>query len=301
MPRDYWRVIAPVVGCLGLAAIPAAYVAGFGQADYLRQTGCQTTEPGPASNQQKHECATQGDTDRAGVPRIAERIISNPEPQNADDRERRDLAAQEATAVWAFWVVFFSALQALISAVGLVALVYTLRQTDKSLWLAREANKHSEDTAKCQLRAYLGISDYEFDPITFETFNTSARITIEAKNFGQTPARGALCFIKVACTPWGSDPEWPKKWDYESVALPADVQPGAPLARDIAMPDRTIEVMEELTSGTYAFYVLVKMVYDDVFGFRHNQDTLLYARGKRYLRGELGICAQTQETSEKSG
>jgi hypothetical protein len=161
-----------------------AYSSG-GQSEQQHQQAIsanKTTEGGDQPAQQYVR-------DHAGVPAFAERFISNPEPAGESEKEQRDLAAQENTATWAFWVVVFSAGQLALSAGGLVALLVTIRQGRKALKRARTANRISEKTAERELRAYLGFDEVVFDQHT-------GKVEFRIKNFGQTPAREVRAYTR---------------------------------------------------------------------------------------------------------
>lgn len=89
----------------------------------------------------------QIDTDRAGLPYVAQAIASNPEPKDTPERERRDLAAQESMSVWAFWA----------ASAALGGLIVTSIGTGFLLWqimLTRKAVKYTGDATKCLIHNY---------------------------------------------------------------------------------------------------------------------------------------------------
>lgn len=89
------------------------------------------------------------------IPGPIQRMISNPPPCHGEDNEKRDLAAQEAAAGWAFWVVILSVGQLVISGAGLWALLRTIDQGRKGLERAAEANAIALESARRDLRAYV--------------------------------------------------------------------------------------------------------------------------------------------------
>jgi hypothetical protein len=107
--------------------------------------GRQAEQQSRADHQQRPQ---QADTDRAGVPAFAERLISNPEPPEGTEREKRDLAAQENTATWAFWIVLLTAAQVVLSGFGLVALLQSLQQARDGLQKAADANQIARDAQR---------------------------------------------------------------------------------------------------------------------------------------------------------
>ena len=108
-------------------------------------------------NNQQHQ-AVGGDTsasesgqyrgqplsDIAGLPEPIERAIKNPPAENRQDREQRDLAAQESMAAWAFYMALFAGLTALVTFVGTI-LIW------KQVSLTREAVKDTGDATNAMV------------------------------------------------------------------------------------------------------------------------------------------------------
>jgi hypothetical protein len=93
------------------------------------------------SGQNDYSGPSQSLPDIAGLPSPVERAIANPSPATGADHEKRDLAAQEASALWAFWMTFVSAMGFCVTTVATVLLYQQIR-------LTREA---VEDTGKATL------------------------------------------------------------------------------------------------------------------------------------------------------
>jgi hypothetical protein len=136
----------------------------------------------------------QIETARAGIPFAAERFASNPEPKNPDEREKRDLAAQEASAAWAFWVALFAGFQIIATIIGLY---YIKRTLDATLTAVEDAGKATKamnkanEIALASQRAWLHIERVEVKLSAHENkekiaFHAHARITV--KNAGKIPA-----------------------------------------------------------------------------------------------------------------
>jgi hypothetical protein len=93
---------------------------------------------GNQRSQRDYQGPSQSLPDISGVPSLVERAIANNRPSSGEDHEKRDLAAQEASALWAFYMVVASFASVLITAVG-TAFLY------KQIVLTREA---VEDTGR---------------------------------------------------------------------------------------------------------------------------------------------------------
>jgi hypothetical protein len=118
----------------------------------------------------------QADRDRAGLPSLAERAIGNPDPATPDERDKRNLAAQEATAAFAFWMIIVALVQAAVAAIG----IYFLRRTIQQ---GQEALNHARAISYLELRAYVSIGR---PVLTHSGKNWVA--TFPILNTGQTPA-----------------------------------------------------------------------------------------------------------------
>jgi len=77
-------LISTLIGCLALAWL------ALGDAHYREYQAAAANDHSKRTE--------QIETERAGIPFAAERFASNPEPKTTDERENRDLAAQEASA-----------------------------------------------------------------------------------------------------------------------------------------------------------------------------------------------------------
>lgn len=298
MPRGHWGVIYPIAGCLALASIPAAYIAGYGAGDISRQSNCenQQTWSGERGSNARQRCPEQGDIDRAGIPRSIERIASNPQPKDDGERQQRDLAAQEGMAVWAFWAASVAAIQAALSLLGLGALIYTLRQSDKSLAEARIANEIARDTAKRELRAYVGIEETSILPAGPE--HGSGVVTFQLKNYGHSPAVRVETVISIGVARFQKGlPSRPETWDRVGKRLPVDVPPHSTIYRQMKLPAQVFENMFEIESGIMAVFIEIEIAYHDIFRNRHTQSTLFQGRGRRYLEKKINLAMQWPEVT----
>jgi hypothetical protein len=129
--------------------------------------------------------------DIAGLPGPIERAIANPRPTSGQDNEKRDLAAQEASALWAFWMVCAAVATFAVTSLGTVLIYQQVKLTREAVDDTGKATKAMErqneiavDTAQRQLRAYIvceGASlryDANDDPI----------VSFQIRNTGTTPA-----------------------------------------------------------------------------------------------------------------
>jgi hypothetical protein len=88
---------------------------------------------------------TESLPDIALIPDPVERAIANPEPKSGQDHEKRDLAAQESMAVWAFYMALFAGMTALITGVGTYFIATQVK-------LTRDAVSATNDATKAMIR-----------------------------------------------------------------------------------------------------------------------------------------------------
>lgn len=218
MPRGYRRVIFAAVCGLAIAGVTTgAYFIGLADGQGYDQKAVGANQRSAEASRQPQ----QADTHRAGLPGFIERAISNPEPQAGDDHEKRDLAAQEASATFAFWVVVAAFVQAAASIVGIVFIIKTLQQgalslrtafsglrqagraaraAEASIKIAERSAQAAEDTVKearrigeAQVRCYLSGVKASIGYTNNGTVVTRCSI----KNSGQSVAKGVRCTGKL--------------------------------------------------------------------------------------------------------
>lgn len=211
-------------------------------------------------NQARHY-PQQADTDRAGVPRLIEKIISNPEPRGANEHDKRDLAAQEATAAWAFWIVFFAFFQTAVGAFGLFAILKTLRHTERSLTLADQTlleNRHG-------LRAWVNYGGPAFLPVKGPDAKVYACIQAKWQNFGQTPAINMEVFGALQNDLPDEEIERLKREASKPLVL-------GPTASTLTNPVY-IDLMEAFTTRRFYPY-RSKAEYQDIWGSFHQSEVI---------------------------
>lgn len=130
--------------------------------------------------------------DVAGIGGTVERLIANPPPKTGQDHEKRDLAAQEAMAVWAFWMVCVSAATGIVSTFGLVALFVTIRQNREAIDKARVANDIARDIGEAQARAHLSVTE-----ATCNITGNYLRLKLCVENNGASPATDIRCRLMI--------------------------------------------------------------------------------------------------------
>ena len=138
-----------------------------------------------------------------------------------------------------------------------------LWRSTKKLWLAGEKQlTHSENTAKRQLRAYVGLRKYEIEGTGI---GEHPKVTLTFQNAGQTPAHSVTVQYGI-----GVD-NFPQPELARTAALPdaksvAVLLPGAFMKPALACPRGMSQAeINAINAGTAAIYCFGVVKYRDIF------------------------------------
>lgn len=187
----------------------------------------------------------------------------NRREQEAADRERNDLEAQQVMATKTKELSLIGWAQIVISLLGFGALFYTLALTRRTARSAEAANAISADTAKRQLRAYVSMHA-----------NTVARRTndvigvVELINSGQTPAEilGYSCRVNID-SPWAQTA--PELGQFREHRLLMGAGITNRFAAEQGVPWDTTRDLE-LSTCAISIRLFGYVRYKDVFGDEHS-------------------------------
>lgn len=132
----------------------------------------------------------QIDRDRAGLPYAVERITSGPDPKGATERENRDLAAQESTSVWTFWMLVASSVGVVATTIGTGFLLWQIQLTRKAVvdtGKATEAMVRQNELTERAQRAWVAI-DATPTKIEIKEHSIEFHYEITLNNIGATVA-----------------------------------------------------------------------------------------------------------------
>jgi hypothetical protein len=157
---------------------------------------------------------------------MVERFISNPKPSSSRDIDKRDLAAQEASATFAWWMVVISALGVIVTTIGTLLLFQQIRLTreavkdtgratdammesnriaelamtatveggkaaatqfERQIELQRQQLKAADEESYRRLRAYVILEAVQVAPDFREGILHGIAVSARVKNVGQTP------------------------------------------------------------------------------------------------------------------
>ena len=282
MNRGYRLLIAATCGIAILVALgTGAYFGSLYGPNHKQYQAVAGNQDG----QNDYTGPSQSLPDIAGLPGTIERAIANPNPTTGEDHEKRDLAAQEASAVWAFWMVLASISSVVITAVGTIFLYKQIVLTRKAVEdtgeatvAMREANRIAHERNYQELRPYLThISEGtaislrpEWDETGEEGEFIGFRVTIVFKNCGATPARkiisGHSFRVRDIDFPSGAFPDIEENFGCFDLA-PGDIH------TQIVPYILKREILDQVQAGTATIHGFFRMTYE---GLDHEPHVLQF-------------------------
>lgn len=277
MPCRYWIIIISLGLALTSNAVAQQTVDSEAQGQPTPQSerGDQSSESSAGEDQGPDIVpAPQGIED--AIIDLVEEFTEAPSDQ--EERERRDLDAQEAMAKWAFWMFVASAVTVTLTGIALIAIILTLRHTrraadssEKMVVEAKETTKAAEDSVaetkrigEAQAKAYLGFQIVsgqvaEGEPISFK---------VRIKNHGASPALAiavASCaVVRRADWQWDEESEMPDVDDAPSLHLHPGGHHHIFVKTDPPVPLDSGHV-NELRTGRSTIFVNITVYFRDVF------------------------------------
>jgi hypothetical protein len=214
------------------------------------------------------------------------------EPPSVDPRDKRN-SGEASGPNWAEAGTFWTGVsQAVIGAFGLVGLFFTVlyarsawkaaersaTAADKTLKASRAALRHTKETSKRELRAYVFVTNIEATPIAI---GASPRITYTITNSGQTPAKDVLVAAEIDMYPRDVDEEHLEPKFRDGISK-SPLAPGAAVTGDIEMT-RVLSQMgiDAHASGEAMFIAFGRISYVDAFDERRTTDFRFWNRNER--------------------
>jgi hypothetical protein len=148
-----------------------------------------------ASNQRPDESAAH----LARIAGAAEAIRAQGEARDKEEREKKDLQAQEDMAFWAKWAFMAAAFQAILGLGGFIVVFGTLKasvQSAKEASKAASASMQSVLAAQHSERAYVVLSHSR--SITFNKPAGTVYVVLKVENAGRTPAHVTDVEVRVS-------------------------------------------------------------------------------------------------------
>ena len=265
-----------IAGALGLAMLITLGLGAFYGAIYSpHQREYQTTTINggqiyPPSSPRN------GLAEISGIHSVVESAIAEPQPRNSEERNDRDLAAQEAMATFTYWMFLAVVLQTLLAGGALLALLKDLSQNRRS--------------GEAQLRAYVTIEPGGIN----EPENGQIRLPYVIKNAGQTPAYDLAVFgdvMVVTGDPRQFNPLEHGRLGKAEASTDITLGPGgtqwnfAYQLNDVFEP-----FMEEISAKTSAIVHYGFLQYQDAFGAARKTNFAFYHWGEELSDAESKRC-----------
>ena len=200
MSRRNWSVRFAIVGALAALTLTALGAGAFFGASHTPNYGYQTEETANRRTKSEEDNPTQIDRDRAGLPYLAERVASGPDPSDGQEREKRDLAAQESMSVWAFWLLMVSALGTITTMIGTGFLLWQIMLTREAVQDTGDATKamnRQNELAAAAQRAWL-VPEPAITSAVIEDDGIDLEWECLLRNRGSTVAREAKFITRLS-------------------------------------------------------------------------------------------------------
>lgn len=188
MSGSYRLLITAACGIAALWALfTGAYFGSLYTAHYRDQPTSSAHKGTSADNQRQ----SQIDRDRAGLPDFAERITAGPDPEQGTEVEKRDLAAQEAMSVWAFWALLVAIGGFIVTTIGTFFLAWQVKLTRDAVEdtsKATQAMERQNEIADEGQRPWVSIDDLAINSVEVDGDIAKITYSFMARNRGKTPA-----------------------------------------------------------------------------------------------------------------
>jgi len=224
--------------------------------------------------------------------------------QGPEDNEISDLEAQKDMAFWAKLMFWTSAAMVIITSIGIALIYGTLIQTGRMLTEAEKTTaaalanvEVTKDTAKRQLRAYITA-----EPMVERVRSgEKVRMTINATNYGQTPARNVRIrtAVFVRNLPFNLEKERAENAKKPELTERQTIHPTDatyfPHISDFVLPEVAFKMMEE---DKAAIFFTGEIYYDDVFDEPHETRFRFEFSGAECFRsGKVRVCKEGNEVT----
>lgn len=140
MFRRNWGAILAAIGLASVSCGFGVFVTALHQSEKQQERIVAAYADRKDANGEPQQYLTS----RSGIPAPIESVISNPQPTTGQDHEKRDLAAQEASATFAWWMVVVSIFGFLVTTIGTILLYQQIKLTREAVEDTGKATKAME-------------------------------------------------------------------------------------------------------------------------------------------------------------
>lgn len=280
-------------GYRGLAAtaLVAAILIAFGLGAFVSGLDYPEQRYQPYQNSEADERGTITTASNVAAPIVERTPCNKPQSETESDlcAQWRAAKAAERSADWTacgFWATL----------TGMALLTWQIMLTREAVKDTGDAtkamnrqNEIAENTARHQLRAYVGIGDKGTTIVKRPDWDSPDdgphyKISIAIKNFGQTPAKNVRISIAHQMGVFPADiPDFPDLGQHRAIfdISPADQSTQIDM---LIMPD---EFQQQILDSRAALYYFVSVHYDDIFGFPHSLRLGLRSFHKPFMENEF--------------
>jgi hypothetical protein len=137
-------------------------------------------------------------------------IASEKDKKDAEQRERDDLVAQQSVAESTKFIVQYTLLQMFLSGFGLLALLYSLRQTNRAVRAAEKQSSDFESSSRLEMRPYISVvairlwSDTTDNEATGIPYRDPRKpiVSIGITNIGKSIAQNVITYFDMEMIPF---------------------------------------------------------------------------------------------------
>lgn len=267
------RIKLPYVFAVGVFAV-SFYLAMFYSVGYSagrsdqRQSQFRTHLAKESSDTIKRVCDQKNPTDQLECVR---NVITAEYEENYNESNNK---AQRDTAEWVRWTGIIAAVQTIISGLGLIALLTTIKQGHKALKSAQKANSIASRNSRLEMRAYIAFERIRLVPIIHPKSRKISRVRLLAdfRNFGKTPATLTGGLLKIQAFPTNENSN---NWDAEDINKINNYKSTSYPDKTFTIGDIDMDTIDiSFLKGNYKkntkIQVLSYVIYQDIFLETHH-------------------------------
>jgi hypothetical protein len=190
---------AALMGCLSILAF--GYALGSSGGYYDAQADGYAQQIGKAADDRLQRCFGQVEPGASLRECVEQAVATTREEQ----RSEQDLSAQRQMAQWAFWLLIATIAQMPLTALGLILLLWTIRQGREALDLQKSGNRPWLTFRNLKVHRINMIRPTEAHE--GEDWIIAAVIEVEIVNSGSTPAKDIRVIAHVIEDPLSTESE----------------------------------------------------------------------------------------------
>jgi hypothetical protein len=191
MSERNWITLFAVIGLTVVSVGFGSFVTALYQSEERQERAISAYAYGDDGKSRPQQYLTE----RSGIPAPIESAISNPQPSTGQDHEKRDLAAQEASATFAWWMVLISGFGFIITTFATILLYQQIRLTREAVddtGKATEAMQRQNDLAEAAQRPWLRADLKPLSITPDDTGDIVIWFELTIRNEGQSLAKNIV-------------------------------------------------------------------------------------------------------------